>query len=159
MANNNIDPKLLMYGAIGAAVLLFSKKITDYFFKKSGAEIEQENRDEGHIKELSDALKEMQKEDYFNPTYFRNVPGAKILTVQSGDLLANKIHEAKGFFNDDEAAVYGVFQALTFRTQVSFIAWRFYTLYNKSLIGYLQENFLNEQEIANVAILCNRLKK
>jgi hypothetical protein len=42
------------------------------------------------------------------------------------------------------------------KAQVSFLASIFFMMYKKSLLGYLSA-FLDSNEIANVATICNRL--
>jgi len=102
-------------------------------------------------------LQVMVNENYFAPSYYKQFAGAPLLTVASANNLCATVYNAAGFFNDDESAVYGVFQSLTYKTQVSFLAERFYSLYGKSLLGYLNE-FLNQSELATVANITQKLK-
>ena len=98
----------------------------------------------------------MQATNYFDPDFYKKETGAIILTVASAQRLSKIIYDADQIINDDEAAVYGVFQSLKTKAQVSFLAYIFFMMYKKSLLGYLSA-FLDQNEMANVATICNRL--
>ena len=143
----DINPNYLIIGG-AAAILIFGAKS---ILKMLGF-------DSGQSEAATmQALQTAGKEDYFNPNYYKNKAGAKILTVAGAAMLAKKVYDSKGYFNDDEAQLYSVFQSLTDKTQVSFLAEQFAKIYNKSLYGYL-DSFLNVTELGNVATICNKLK-
>lgn len=144
---NEVNPNILLMGGL-AAVLIFGTKSILKMLGFDGGQDEAASMA---------ALQTAGKEDYFNPNYYKKVNGAKILTVAAAQMLSKKIYDSKGVFNDDEAQLYSAFQALTYKTQVSFLAEQFARIYNKSLYGYL-DSFLNVTELGNVATICNKLK-
>lgn len=148
MANERIDPNLLLIGGVAAMVLIVGGKITSLFsFGKDSAE---EKANAAQLQQLNNS-------NVFSPNYYKGKSGAPLITVAKAFELAKIIYDAKGYFNDDEAAVYGVFQQLSYKTQVSFFAEKFFDKYKVSLLGYLQ-SFLNETEMATVAAIVNKLK-
>jgi hypothetical protein len=145
---NEIDPNTIL--AVGGLVLLYmgGRNILQAF----NVVPDQADRN------AQTQITQMQTDDYFSPNYYTKFPGALLIRVADANILAKRIYDAKGVFNDDENAVYGVFQSLKTKSQVSFLASVFYTNYKKSLYGYLL-SFLNTQEMANVAAICNKLPK
>lgn len=103
-------------------------------------------------------LQILETQDYFNPKYFEQFKNKDVLILKSdyANSLCDIIHNAKGLFNDDEDAVYSVFEKLKTKSQVSFLALRFNERYNASLKNYLK-SFLNNSEMANVANIINKL--
>lgn len=148
MANNDINPNTLLVIGAGALILIAGKSITSLFsFGKDSAE----------DKANAAQLQQLNNSNVFSPNYYKGKSGAPLITVAKAFELGKIIYDAKGYFNDDEAAVYGVFQQLSYKTQVSFFAEKFFDKYKVSLLGYLQ-SFLNETEMANVAAIVNKLK-
>jgi hypothetical protein len=83
----------------------------------------------------------------------------KSLTDAGATGYAEIIYKAKGIpylTNDDEAAVYGVFKAMAYKTQVSKLSEVFFNRYKKDLKAYLQ-SFLNKDEFGNVLAICNKM--
>ncbi len=147
MANDRIDPNLLIFGGIAAAVLFVGGKLSSLF--SFGGDSPEE-------KAAAAALQQVNNSNVFSPNYYKNKPGALLITVAKAFELSKIIYDAKGYFNDDEAAVYGVFQSLKAKTQVSFLAEKFFDKYQVSLWGYLQ-NMMNEKELGTVANIVNKL--
>jgi len=110
-----------------------------------------------HEENSAQNLQTMVNENYFSPAYYKQFAGAPLLTVNTANAYCATIYDAQGWFNDDESAVYGVFHQLSYKTQVSWLAERFYALYGKSLLGYLNE-FMNQSELATIANICQKLK-
>ena len=63
--------------------------------------------------------------------------------------MAQKIEDSKGFFNDDEEAVYEVFQRLKTNSDVLKLQEVFGIRDDKDLFGYLR-NFLNNDELQKI---------
>ena len=63
--------------------------------------------------------------------------------------LVEQLWDATGYFNDDEEAIYGVFRSLKTKSQVAFLAKRFFELKGQDLYNYLS-NYLNDSELLNV---------
>jgi hypothetical protein len=146
--NKDIDPNTIL--AVGGLLLLYmgGRNILQAF----NVVPDQADRD------AASQITMMQRDDYFSPNYYKQFPGALLIRVADANILTKRIYDAKGIFNDDENAVYGVFQSLKTKSQVSFLASVFYTNYKKSMYGYLT-SFLNTKEMANVAAICNKLPK
>jgi hypothetical protein len=144
MAKEDISPNLIFGAVIVGAVLMAGNKLFS-FFGESATD-----------KANAAQLQQLNNSNVFSPNYWKSKPGANLITVAEAFRLAKIIYDAKGIFNDDEAAVYGAFQQLKYKTQVSWLAEKFFDKYQTSLLGYLQ-NMFNEAEMAQVAAIVNRL--
>lgn len=142
----DINPNLLLVAGLLFLGVTAGKKILEALGLS-------DDKDDTAQKE---ALVAMQNDNYFDPNYFNKQSGALILTVSTAQAYAKILYDADHIINDDEAAVYGVFQNLKTKSQVSFLAYVFFNMYKKSLLGYLSA-FLDQAEMANVAKICNRL--
>lgn len=88
--------------------------------------------------------------NYFDPKWYKKGgSGTYLLNSTSATLLAKNIYDSKGYFNDDEDKLYGVFKSLKTKSQVSYLAEFFYKKYSKDLVAYLQ-TFLNDDEMARL---------
>lgn len=153
MAAQEDNSKYLLYGGGLVLIYLAGNKI----FQKLGLAKDAEDAAE----DAANAA--VEKENYFDPAYLeerRKKYTCKILS-NDGKLSAEKLYNAKGIFNDDEDAVYGVFRKLESKTQVSQIAGTFFKLYNKDLKNYLQppNGFLSESEWNKVVGICSKLQE
>jgi hypothetical protein len=92
----------------------------------------------------------------FNPNYYKGIVGAMLLSKADADAKAKVLYDAKDPFDDDEDDVYGVFRQLKAKTQVSWIADRFYALYQVDLYNYLR-GFLSTSEMEVVNGIVNNL--
>lgn len=141
-----IDYNLLIIAGIFGVAYFGGRKILQSFGLISD---QRETRD----------LRELQSENYFNPTYWQQFgAGALILTESDAKRYSDTIKDAYGIFNDDENAIYAVFELLKTKSQVSYLALKFNQYYNISLLGYLQ-SFLNDAELAKVAGIINKKPK
>jgi len=102
-------------------------------------------------------------QQYFDSDYIKQRMNkgywVKSLTEAGGNGYAEIIYKAKGIpylTNDDEAAVYGVFKALTSKTQVSRLTELFFNKYKKDLKAYLQ-SFMSKDEFGNVLAICEKM--
>jgi hypothetical protein len=145
MANKDYSGYVIP-AAAALAILLFGKKLAGVFnvFGDSAA-------DQANQATITSAT------NYFSPNYYKSVSGAQITTVSYADAFCKLIYDAHGLFNDDEAGIYGAFAALHYKTQVSWMAARFFALYQKDLLGYLN-SFLNTEELAKVSAIVLKLK-
>lgn len=88
--------------------------------------------------------------NYFDPKWYKTGgSGTYLLNSASATLLAKNIYDSKGYFNDDEDKLFGVFKSLKTKSQVSYLAEFFYKKYSKDLVAYLQ-TFLNDDEMARL---------
>lgn len=153
MAAKEDNSKYLLYG--GALLLVYlagNKILTKLGIVKDAAA------------QAADVLNnQAETENYFDPSYYEDRKKTyTVLSLSDGGLAyAKKIYNAKGLFNDDEDAVYGVFRSLQSKTQVSLVAKAFFATYGKDLKNYLQppNGFLNNDEWNNVINICSKLKQ
>lgn len=77
----------------------------------------------------------------FDPTSYKNKPGAKLLTVAYAQTLAKKIHTAiGGTWNvSTEPIIYEIFKSLKAKTQVSFLAEQYKKLYGTDMLKDLKK--------------------
>ena len=74
----------------------------------------------------------------WSPQYYKNAPaGAALLTQAATDALAAQIWDSVGIFTTDIQEAYGAIKQLRAKSQVSFLADRFYSLYSKDLFSWL----------------------
>ena len=145
MANKkaNIDYNLIITGAMIFGVFYFGRNILENLGLVSDR------------KESNDLL-QLNNEDYFNPNYWQRKLPAKIITESFSRKYSDDIYNAYGYFNDDENVIYGVFEQMKTKSQVSYLAYKFNQYYNRSLIEYLR-SFLNDSEMAKIAAIINKL--
>ena len=86
----------------------------------------------------------------------KQYPNAKKLSNTDIQALAKKIYDAKGFFNDDENAVYSVFQSIPYKSYICQLTVAFESLYNKNLINYL--DFLSADEKSKIFDYIGKMK-
>lgn len=149
--NQDINPNTIL--AVGGLALLFFGGRA--ILQKLG--IVQTASDQAAAMETQAQMQQLSTGNYFDPDYWRTGgAGTLLLTVGAAQNYAAILKNAKGILNDDESAVYGVFQSLKTRSQVSFLAMVFFQQYGQSMLGFLQ-SFLNESEMTTVAKITNKL--
>ncbi len=72
-----------------------------------------------------------------------------LLTAKDAQILAKRIYDAFGNFNDDEEALYAVFRGLRFQSQVSSLVDAYQSLYKKDLLTTLKAN-LSDSELGEL---------
>jgi len=91
-------------------------------------------------KEAVAAAKEQSSQDgsFWNPNYYKTAPaGARLLTVASANGLASDIWDSVWLFGTRPDELIAAFKQLKAKTQVSFLADRFYQKYNKDLFSWI----------------------
>lgn len=73
----------------------------------------------------------------------------KLLTASDANILAKRIYNAWGVFNDNEEALYAVFRELRYQSQVASLVDAYRSLYKLDLLGALKSK-LNDKELAEV---------
>ena len=144
MKNQKIDYNLLIAGGLLIGVFILFKKVGSAgsgLLNIFGKNTEEENQQ----------LSELKEANYWNFQAFLNdaPAGALLLTMSYSLDLVNQLWDATGYFNDDEQSIYGVFRSLKTKSQVAFLAKRFFELKQQDLYSYL-ENYLNDSELLNV---------
>jgi len=76
---------------------------------------------------------------YFNINFYKK--GGYILTNAASYSLTGQIKDAIGIFYDEESKIYAAFKILKYKTQVSYLCYKYYERYNKDLLTDLKQNF------------------
>lgn len=142
---------------LGLGVLLLIYFAGNKIFQKVG--LTKTKEEEKKEKEQQQNYEAQLTQQYFDPDYFKERHKkyyCKSLTTEGAKGYATILYNAKGYFNDDEEAVYGVFKQLSAKTQVSVLSDIFYQMYKKDLKAYLQ-SFMNQKEFGNVLAICERM--
>ncbi len=110
-----IDPNLLL--VFGGFVFIYfaGKKIMQSFGLISDP-TERQN------------LQKLENQNYFDPDWYKQFlskGNPLILTESTSKQYSETIYNAMGIFNDNENAVYGVFEQLKTKSQVSWLAKKF----------------------------------
>lgn len=118
----------------------------------------------GIIEDKDDKTREKQVQAFgteldspFNPNYYKNKPGALLLTRAAAVKLGDQLNDAVGFLWDDENAVYGVLRQLKTKDQLSYLADVFQTEHNADLYQLLVRN-LSDSEMDVVNGIAKNLK-
>lgn len=117
----------------------------------------------GVVKDESDIKsEELENASFWTADFYRNAAKKGyeplILTASRSRQLVNDLWDAKGVFNDNEEAVYGIFRSLSTKSQVSFLSERFYNIKGKDLIQWLN-GFLSTEELAKIYNIVQKLPK
>lgn len=108
-------------------------------------------------KNIESAEKVPDSANFFSPT--AKIPkGSLLLTAAGAAALAKKLMKARGFFNDDEEAIYGIFRSLKTRSQITSLAFAFQKLYGKDLYFWLKA-IMSAGELAVVVKIVNSKPK
>jgi hypothetical protein len=102
----------------------------------------------------------------FSPLYWRTVRGAHLLPLAQANAKAQAIFESITYTGNDYAKILAIFKTLTYKTQVSFLAQQFQSLYKQDLLEYLRNgksnflvhNALSENQIQTILDLVNKMK-
>ena len=155
MENPKISPKdLITYG--GAGLLLFGMyKIAEKFGIIKSSEQQQQDTNLQNLQQGGSG----EFGSYWQPSFWANVAKKYGTATTIGTNVANNLvktlWDATGIFNDDEQAIYGVFRALQYQSQISYLAQVFYGTYQQDLYGYLS-NHLNDDELNQIAIIISK---
>lgn len=99
------------------------------------------------------------KMPYFDPRYYKTYT-PKLHTLLPPSVALNKaveINNAFGIFNDNEDALFGAFQNLEYKHQISQVAESFYNKYKKDLRNTLISK-LSKSEVSRIVNIINSLK-
>jgi len=73
------------------------------------------------------------------------------------DVFARGVKNAKGFFNDNEDALFGIFRDLPTQKSVAFLAMYFNSVY-KIDMGLYMDGFMSDSDVAKISNIINRKK-
>lgn len=99
--------------------------------------------------------------DAFDIHYWENL-GKKLkkpyflLTQKSADSFAKDIHDAWGFWDDDEDKIYSVYRALKDQVQASMVAYKYYQKNKVNLIDDMRSR-LSKDEVGEVMKIVQKL--
>jgi hypothetical protein len=131
------------------------------FLEKTGLKDSAEDKADKKIIENTQKLS--LTNDYWNPNFHTLVrDGIKsvfLLTKVQAIEQCKKLKNAQGRFNDDEEAIYRVFRSLQYKTQVSFLVKQFADTYNLDLYLWLRDVVFNEEEMATLLNITQKLKQ
>ncbi len=130
-----LSSKATLYVAIGIGVYLVLQNV--------GLLKDKEERKDDKVKdEIGN------DQNIWNTAYWKQFP-AKKYTDSQADNLSDHIWNAFGFFNDDEAKIFGVFRTVKYRANVSQIADSFAKRYSRDLLSELQSR-LSDSELTEL---------
>lgn len=113
------------------------------FFRKTGLIQSQSERKESE-KEKKEA-QQIEALNIWSTKTWATVPPTKLLTDKQAENLATHIRQSFGFFNDDEARIYGVFRSIVYQVQVSQIAYSYAKKYGRDLLSDLKDSLSNSE--------------
>lgn len=169
-ANNKELKTAIIWGAaIFAAYKFVLEPVLEGLNLKDTKEEEQANKT---TQEYGGASGKTVDKNPWNPNFYRLMKNElkqgqsiQLLTVSQMNSMALTIWDAKGslfsslpFWDDNEAAVYGVMRKITSQTQLSQFAERFQLNYDRDLYEYLS-SFLNAAELGTVNTIVKGYKK
>jgi hypothetical protein len=93
----------------------------------------------------------------FYKDYLSRYSKVIILTPEAKKRLSDKLWDAKGWYNDDEDAVYAVFREMNYQTSLSSLADYFLSYKGKDLLTWLKD-FLSEDELKNISSIISKYK-
>jgi hypothetical protein len=93
-------------------------------------------KDDQNTKDLDQAAGSL---SFWSPTFYKSGPaGTALLTSAAAEEKAHIIWDAFGGFDDNEDQAIGVFKTLRTQSQASFLAEKFYQLYQQDLLTFLR---------------------
>lgn len=159
MAKQQIDTKtILTVGAVGLGIYILYKPIKA-LFDTFGITQSQTSQQIQQI-QTSGA------KSPFSPLYWKSIRGAHLLPQASATAKAQAIFSSITYTGNDYAKILAIFKTLTYKTQVSFLAQTFQTLYKQDLLEYLRNgksnflvhNALSENQVQTILDLVSKLK-
>jgi len=139
---NNYLPLLILVG-VGFVGYKFLQKIG---LVKTNKEVTDENN-----------VNNLIVNNAFDRTFWKQGgPGTLILTAISADYLVKSVYDSKGWFNDDEDKLYGVFKGLKTKSQVSYLSDIFWNKYKKDMISFIM-GFLSNSDLVKLYNIIDKL--
>lgn len=161
MAKTQIDTKTIVtVGAVGLGIYILYKPIKALFdtfgITQSQTEKEVEKIQTSGVKSP------------FSPLYYKSFKRAVLMPVAQANAKAKAIEESIGYLKmkPDYSKILAIFKTLFYKTQVSFLAQQFQTLYKQDLLDYLKngksnrfiQNALSDNQVQTIIDLVNKLK-
>ena len=143
----SIDPNLLIIGGV-AALAYFG--ILDPILKKLGI------KDDAADRARDSAIDTAANARGWNPTYYKSIKGALILTRASAESFARVLNSAMSGWGTNEEKIYGVLRSMKTQTQLSFLCDVYFQLYKKDLYQHIVSE-LSTNELAVVSGIVNKM--
>ena len=158
MARQDNTKTILVVGAVGLGIYILYKPIKALFdtFGITQSKTEEEVQ----------SLQTSGVKNPFSPLYYKSINKAILMPVAMANAKAKAIYESITYLGNDYAKILAIFKTLSYKTQVSFLAQQFQTLYKQDLLEYLKSgksnflvhNALKEQQLQTIIELVNKLK-
>lgn len=103
--------------------------------------------DDKKDKEKDNAIKEFDKSQWFTSIPYKANKSQITISETKANALANEIFYAKGYFYDCETCAIGSILDAGTKINISYVAYRFYMLYNRDLMSYLKSFLENDNWI------------
>ena len=100
---------------------------------------------------------------FWNPNYWKQAQSySYAMTTEQANAYADQINDAFGAFNDNEAAVIGIFRSLQTKANVSFLAYCFQNKYGQDLLTFLRggiwpQDRLSDADVSQINSYVNHL--
>ena len=159
MAKQQIDTKtILTVGAVGLGIFILYKPIKALFDTFGITQ-----------SETAQAVQEAQtsgSKSPFSPLYWKSFKKAHILTQAQSMAKAKGIWDSFDNYGENYEKVLAIFKTLSYKTQVSYLAQVFQTMYKADLLQFLKDgksrwqpwSGFNEKQLQTIIDLVNKLK-
>jgi hypothetical protein len=95
----------------------------------------------------------------WSPSFYKNAPGGSaLITVATADDLASDMYGSVGYLYDTPSVGEGVIKQLSTKTQVSFLADRFYINYKVDLLSWLKQHYDTGDQVQHLATMLDYVK-
>jgi hypothetical protein len=142
--------EIFKYALYGTGIFAIYKIGTMVGIFKTGQEVQEEQQ-----------LQTTLSSNYWLPKFWKDYVNrykkVMVLTPEAKKRLSDKLWDAKGWYNDDEDAVYAVFREMNYQTSLSSLADYFLSYKGKDLLTWLQ-GFLSEGEMKNISSIIAKYK-
>ncbi len=135
---------------IAVIILINSKKGIDGVLEGIGFKDTKEEK--ATDEELRGQILISQNAPWWKPPYYKTGnAGTKLLTRKFAEELAKDIYDSVGHLTDTPTQASGAFKRVQFKSQISFLAEVFNSLYKRDLAGYLIEHFdtIEQKKVLN----------
>jgi hypothetical protein len=158
MVKQDNTKTILVVGAVGLGVYILYKPIKALF--------DTFGITQSKTQEQVQTLQTSGVKSPFSPLYYKSIRLAKLMPVAQANAKAKAIYDSITYLGNDYAKILAIFKTLTYKTQVSFLAQQFQTLYKQDLLEYLKsgksnflvQNALKEPQLQTIIELVNKLK-
>jgi hypothetical protein len=158
MAKKIDTQTILTVGAVGLGIYILYKPIKALF--------ENLGITQSATSQAVTTLQTSGSKSPFSPLYWKGITGAHLIPVAQANAKAKAIFDAITLIGNDYSKILAIFKTITYKTQVSFLAQQFQSLYKQDLLEYLRNgksnflvhNALTENQIQTIIDLVNKLK-